>query len=321
MLGKPITTQSTETLAEYLDDWLAHRKNLRPSTVHLYSTLIRVHVKPRLGHIRLSKLTAGHLNEGFGHIPGARSREQVQRLMRKALGDAVRLEKIPSNPSDRLEIQIARPKKKRRWTLEETQQFISACIRYEHAYDALWLFMLGSGCRIGEALALHEDDVNWQAGSIKVERGVIWVGKTWELGPPKTEAGDRRIALMTIAFEALKAQRKHLSGGYFFRTQQGTMPWATDLKKRLTETCFRAGLPDRTTHDLRKQHATLAVATGVDVKTVQHRLGHASLAMTLGLYADALDGGDDLAAKALDALIASRGTDRPRRSRSDAKPT
>ena len=55
-------------------------------------------------------------------------------------------------------------------------------------------------------------------------------------------------------------------------------------------------------HDLRHAHATLIVAAGVDVKTVQRRMGHASLALTLGLYAKVVQSGDILAAQALDTL-------------------
>jgi integrase len=62
-------------------------------------------------------------------------------------------------------------------------------------------------------------------------------------------------------------------------------------------------------HDTRHAHATLLVAAGVDVKTIQARLGHASLAMTLGLYAKVVRSGDALAARALDGLLGGAGAE------------
>ena len=103
--------------------------------------------------------------------------------------------------------------------------------------------------------------------------------------------------------EALRHQRQFAVDGYFWRTQHGTVPWPKDLETRLHEACFRAGSPTVTTHDLRKMHASLAIVGGVDVKTVQHRLGHATLAMTLGIYAEAMEMGDTKAAQALDSLL------------------
>ena len=56
-------------------------------------------------------------------------------------------------------------------------------------------------------------------------------------------------------------------------------------------------------HELRHVHATLALRGGTDLKSLQRRLGHASLAMTLGLYAHALPTGDQQAAQALESAL------------------
>ena len=61
-----------------------------------------------------------------------------------------------------------------------------------------------------------------------------------------------------------------------------------------------AGLPRMTVHDLRHTAASLAIASGANVKAVQRMLGHASAAMTLDVYADLFDDDVDTVSAALD---------------------
>ena len=154
-----------------------------------------------------------------------------------------------------------------------------------------------------EALALTLDDIDWKAGKVSVERAVVRVGTQRLESDPKTEDGIRTMTVPEFALRALRHQRQHAVGGYFFRTKEGNVPWTSDVQKRLKEACLRAGVPEVSSHMLWKTHASLAIAGGVDVKTVQRRLGHATLALTLGLYAEAMEMGDVKAAQALDTLL------------------
>lgn len=294
---------SSQTLESYLKEWRERADHLRPTTAYLYDLLIRVHIKPCIGTVKLKNLKALQLQECYRRIEGARTKEQVHRLLHKALGDAVRLGLVPHNPTNALSIAVARPKKRKLWTLEQVQAFMATCRRYESVYDALWLFMLGTGCRIGEALGLHEDNVNWQTKTATIEASIVRIGTERRRTDPKTEAGIRTLALPGFVLEALISRRVHLVDGYFFRTRDGNVPWTSDLQKRLKEACVRAGLPEITSHDFRRLHATLAIANGVDVKTVQRRLGHASLALTLSVYAQVMAQGDAKAAEALDNML------------------
>jgi len=271
MLGVS-TAPSSEGVEAYLKEWRQGARHLRPTTAYFYDLLIRVHVAPVIGHMKLKDLAPLHLNETYRRIKGARTREQVHRLLHKALGDAVKLRLLPHNPASLLEVPATKPAKKKRWTENEVRAFITTCSRFETTDDALWLLMLGTSCRIGEALALMVDDV-------------------------------RTMTVPEFALGALRHQRRHAVGGYFFRTKEGNVPWTSDLQKRLKEACLRAGVPEVSSHMLRKTHASLAIAGGVDVKTVQKRLGHATLALTLGLYAEAMEMGDAKAAQTLDTLL------------------
>jgi integrase len=75
------------------------------------------------------------------------------------------------------------------------------------------------------------------------------------------------------------------------------LEYANFRKRSWAPGCVESGFPDLTFHDLRRLAATALVAEGVDVKTAQTRLGHASPQMTLGLYAQVTGAGDRNAAR------------------------
>ena len=310
------------TVSEYLRCWIdTSRPNLRAGTVALYETLARLYVTPKLGTTRVSKLQPIQLQGLYNGILGRglkpRTAEQVHRLLHKALGDAVKWRLLPQNVASSVQAPKNEPVEHRTWTQDETQRFLRCAIRDDSRWSPLWLFLLGSGCRIGEALALRWSDLNWTEPSVRIERSLSHYGNRRVEGPPKTRAGFRTITLPTFATDAFERQRvsylalsravgapgPHDVDDRVFSTEGGGVPYPCDLRKRFHEACRRAGVPKMRVHDLRHVHATAAIASGVDAKTVQHRLGHATLAMTLGVYAKATRAGDVLAARALDAVI------------------
>lgn len=291
---------------------------LRTSTVAQYEILIRVHLKPALGSHKLAALRPIHLQQLYGRILGLgrspRRAEQAHRLLHKALGDAVRMRLLAHNPAQDVDPPNGKAAERPLWTPDEVRTLIATSSGFSSQYDALWLFLLGSGCRVGEALGLRWTDIDWSAKSVLIERAIVHVKNHAVLGPPKTDSGRRRLTLPDFAMTALRDQRARQAGecasdDAIFRNVKGNVPQPTDLRRRFHEACKRAGVRVLRIHDCRKAHATMIVAAGVDVKTVQRRLGHASLAMTLGLYAKVVQSGDGRAAEALDALAGDAGAE------------
>jgi integrase len=315
MLG-PISQPSKLTAAAYLEDWLeGARSNLRPTTAYLYEHLVRLHIVPVIGHVRLKELAPLHLSETYRRIRTngrrARTAEQVHRLLHKALADAVKLRVLSTNPASCVEVPAAKPAERTLWTTEQVTAFVSSCAEYRSLYDPLWLFLLGSGCRIGEALGLKETDVDWDSAVVSISRAVVRVGGRMEEGAPKTRAGVRKIVLPQFTMDALAHRRQFSVEGYLFRNGNAAVTMGADLRRRFHEACRRADVSPLRIHELRKMHATLAIASGVDVKTVQRRLGHATLALTLAVYAQAMPCGDAVAAQSLDRMLSPRSNQSP----------
>lgn len=180
---------------------------------------------------------------------------------------------------------------------------------------------LATGMRRGEVFALTWDDVDLDAGTIRVRHNVTYqdVIKT-----PKTDSGIRTIAIdpATIAHLSIWKERQAeelpkicvkqtdetpvccSSTGGRIRIDNFSHWWGNWRKEH--------GFPGLKFHELRHTQATLLLANGVDVKTVQTRLGHASASITLDWYAHAIPQNDHAAADMLGNLLAGTSGDEPK---------
>jgi integrase len=167
------------------------------------------------------------------------------------------------------------------------------------------LVLAYGGLRFGEATALRRSDVALDGSTVRVERSARNVGGKWLVGPPKTEAGRRTVALPSSVARALVEHLDtYVPGGddaLVFGTSSGTYLARSNFTvtfRRAVEAC---GLPPVRVHELRHTGATLAAATGASTRELMHRLGHASPAASL-IYQHATVARDGEIARALDAL-------------------
>lgn len=307
LAGRHIRT-SQLTLAEFFSEWRESvRTTVRPTTWDSYSALISKHVLPTLGPIKLSSLRPVHIVGLYNHLERSGSSpaliRYVHHVLRRFLGDAEKWELVAGNPAS----PVAPPKPVRRpqliWSLDETQAFLQLVQKYERKWDPCWIVALGTGLRLGELLALTWADVDLDEGALRVSKSIIEIRGRRSEGAPKTEAGKRTLHIPAFAVDALRHQRRRVVGPRIFLSKHGTTPTRSSLRTRFRATCRAAGVPEIRIHDLRHVHATLAIRSGADPKTIQRRLGHSTLAMTLGLYAHALTEGDREAAAGVEKLL------------------
>lgn len=198
----------------------------------------------------------------------------------------------------------------------------------------LWWFVALTGCRRGEALGVRWEDVDFNAGTVTIQRTLTGKGAKRQLHDPKTARGRRVIALSTALVEALRLHRKQQllerlaagpdwqDSGFVFTTRSGKWLGPDWARRRFKVLVQEAGLPESTRlHDLRHALATTWLAAGVPVQVVSERLGHASIAITLQLYAHVLPNQQAEAAERIDSLLTSRvTTTSPREQRNSETP-
>ena len=308
------------TVSEYLDRWLADsvKDTVRQRTWERYEQIVRVHIKPTLGRIKLKGLTPAHIRGLYREKLDAglspRTVQYIHTTLHKALKDAVGDGLIPRNVTEA--VRAPRPAKKevRPLSPDQARTFLEAA--RGDRYEALYVLAVTAGLRAGELLGLKWEDIDLDVGTLAVRRTLSEARSGRFFEAPKNGKG-RSIKLTRQAVEALRIHRKRQNeerlrfgtlwqdSGLVFPAQTGTPMNAKNLTARSFKPLLeRAGL-SRTVrlHDLRHTCATLLLGKGVHPKIVQELLGHATLAITLDTYSHVLPNLQGEAVSAMESAL------------------
>jgi len=171
---------------------------------------------------------------------------------------------------------------------------------------------LATGMRRAEVIALCWKHIDFEKHTVRVSQSATMQGTVKK---PKTAAGMRTLAIDEITLKHLerwKAVQSEQLEKISIKTSKETPICCTDVGTMMRLDNFerwwrnwrnKAGFPDLKFHELRHTQATMLLANGVDVKTVQTRLGHANPSITLGWYAHAIPENDHEAANMLGNLF------------------
>jgi integrase len=314
----------TENLkvGEYLDRWLADsvKDTVRQRTFERYESIVRVHINPAIGRIKLKALTPAHARALYrqkldnGLAP--RTVNYIHVTLHKALSQAVSDSLVPRNAAA---VKAPRPAKPEIKPLspEQARKLTATAHEIGDRFEALYVVALHCGLREGELLGLKWDDVDLSGttGAIQVRRTLSETRTGPKFEKPKNGKG-RSIRCSQKATEALRSHRTRQNEerlrvgslwqnhGLVFPTTTGTTMSCTNLLGRHFKPLLkRAGLPEIRLHDLRHTCATILLAAGKHPKYVQELLGHASISITLDTYSHVIAGMDGGLAEAMDEAL------------------
>jgi integrase len=310
-----LSDTTRENLGTYLERWLTNvqKPRLAESTHILQDGLRRNHVEPYpVARVRLDRLAPDHFDQLLADLErkgvGARVRQQVHALLRRALRDAVRRRTLTVNPLDAVYVPRAPRGKINPLTSRQVRKILKAA--RADRYEALFILGLTTGARQGELFGLLWGDVDLERGTIQIRRSQREVAGRIELVEPKTAKSRRRIALGANATLALRRHRERLGaiphpkarvftardGGPIRRSNFLRRDWAALLKRaKVAPISWK----DATRHTM----ATLALAENVHPKLVQERLGHSRISTTLDIYSHAIPDLQEEAAATLDRFL------------------
>jgi integrase len=273
--GKEIA--ETPTLAGFADDFISHaRTNNKPSEVAAKERILRHHLRPAFGLVRLDaigpeKIEAYKAAKIKTHAAKTVNNHLV--VLSKLLHLAEEWKRISSVPRIRM-LAAARPEIDF-LGFDEAPRLIEACGRLEPQLRAMVAVALHTGMRRGELEALQWGDVDLVAGRIVVRRA-SWRG---HIGTPKG-GRSREIPLNSAVTAELKRWR-HLRGVWVFCREDGERLGEQELSKPLRTGCRHAGIREIGWHTLRHTFASHLVMRGVTLKAVQELLGHADIKTTM----------------------------------------
>ena len=320
--GLDVGRSEDYTVASWLRSWyeLYAKPNVRPATADRYQLIIETYTIPRIGKIKLTKLTSRDLQKLYKDLmehgrvqkrsgkgnPGLSSTtvRSVHLMLHCAFERAVKERLIPRNPTEdciapkvrKIEMKILAP--------EHIKAYLDAADR--RGLLPMFYLELVSGLRKGELVALRWDDLDVKNRTISVSKQYVRnPDGSLELTRPKTENSVRLVSIPQAAVDLLIQEHdKHSDNPYMFPSPvTGEMYYPDSVVNLHKKILKDAGLEHIRFHDLRHTFATMALQNGVDIKTVSSMLGHYDAGFTLRTYTHATRQKQDEAAETMGSFM------------------
>ena len=289
-----ILKEETPTIAKYGEQWLySPYHEWADGTRDNYGSAFTHHIKPALGKNRLDEMGRKEVKAFIGILKQkdlSKGRIQViVQTLRNIFNEAIDDQILSANPCDR----VGKFNKGRRKGKIDPLTADEVTAMLENAYNklsftlySLFLLLVMSGLRIGEALALEWNDFDFDERTVDVTKN--WDYARHKMGPPKNNK-PRKVDLPPVVVDTMRELRT--------KQKVATLKeiFVDDKGKRLEHKPVYRALqrvaPRKIRiHDLRHSYATLRVAKGDNIVDVANQLGHHKVGFTLDRYAKWMPG-------------------------------
>ena len=291
------------TLGEWITTWFEvySKPHIRETTANYYANYIENHIVPKLGNVKLNKLTSIQIQRFYNNTrTGGRVQKNdkitdfslsnrtvrgMHMLLHNCLEQAVRERLIQVNPTDNCKIPPKDRKEMKVIPVEKIGDYLKAA--ETHGVLPIFYLELCSGLRRGELLALLWTDLDVKKRTINVTKSMQRINGELKVRPPKTENSNRVVVVPQRAVDLLVCEReRHPDSAFMFPSPVTGNMYDPDAMGRIHKKLLRAAGLDKTIrfHDLRHTFSTVMIQNGVDAKTLSNMLGHYSAAFTLDTY-------------------------------------
>ena len=299
------------TMESWFEQWMTvyKKRHIRKTTTMLYRNVWNKNIGPYIGHCLLRDLRKMDFqriidiayDEGYGYERQNKIKIMLNDMMKRAVEDEIAVR----NPCSGLVIHTKKEIHAEVLTAKEQADF------FEQArntfYENLFMVAVNTGLRPGELFALYPEDIDFKEGVIHVTKTLIYQrypedeGKTFHIEEPKTRQSKRDVPINSVCEKYLRLQleqkkavsRKHKVKTRFLFVTKNNTPLNSQLYSQAIRAVireFNSTRPEEQAmkrfsgHTFRHTFATRCFEAGIDAKTVQIYLGHASIKMTMDLY-------------------------------------
>lgn len=312
---------SNMKLEDWMTQWLDYYlPNIEATTRTHYRDAIKNHIIPALGHVPLNLLRASSIQAWINnlHTQNGLSPKSIRNIylnLKAALTKAVVLRMLPYNPCEGVVLPKATKYQATIYTVQEMSHLLEVAKGTDMYIPVLLATNLG--LRRGEVLALRWEHIDFEHAIVHICENKVITENGVLTKAPKSAAGIRDITLGKSVLSELKCAytRYNLNklamgadfkdSGLVFSQEDGSAYRPESLTRMWRRFLKKYNLKDIRFHDLRHSCATALLEAGVDPKTVQSRLGHSDITMTLNIYAHCTQSMDRNAAQKLDDLFKS----------------
>jgi integrase len=279
--------RAAPTFGAYAEAWLETRKTrgreLRPTTRYHYRVLLHTYINPSFGEQRIDRISVDDVNDWYDALaPGRETvRAQAYSLLRTILTTAASTQPHPLIPFNPAHIRGAgnaqRVHRVRRASLKELETIVA---ELPERYQLMALLAAWCAMRFGELAELRRRDIDLRDKRVMIRRGVVRVDGEYVVGPPKTDAGIRDVAIPPHLIPMVKTHLERFTGA---SKDALLFPSAADHTAHMApSTLYKvyyparkaAGREDLRWHDLRHTGAVFAAQTGATLAELMGRLGH-----------------------------------------------
>ena len=306
----------------WLDIWLKeYTGNVKPATFSSYEEHVRVHIKPYVGEVRLTRLAPHMVQAMYNTLLNDRklspkSIQNIHGAFHKAMEQAKMLGYLRINPLDAVVIPRAEKKQVNTVTDDALADFLAAI--KGNPYELVLFVTAFTGLRQGEVLGLTWDCVDFEKGTLLINKQHNKVK-----GDPEhrfSSLKNEKTRVLTAASDVMDALRRQQKlqerwaaaagelwdnhDNLVFTTEFGRYINNKTLYMNFKKVMKKIGLQDVRFHDLRHTYAVNSLRAGDDIKTVQENLGHATAGFTLSTYAHSTPGMKQESAHRMENFIA-----------------
>ena len=283
---------------EWADQWLATKAPLvQPSTAELYRYLLRKHVVPRFGRVRIGRITPVDVGAWLAELHRTdlshNTVAKAYRVLKGVMDGAVSAGLIPKTPCT---IKGAGTEREDEMQIASPEQVAALAAAVGPRWEAMVFAAAYSGLRWGELAGLRRRDIDLVRNRISVTRKLGEVNGHLSFSAPKSAAGRRTVGIPSFVARSLAVHIDlyALAGddGLIFPSPDGTPMRRSNFRRRVWEPATaEVGMTGFRFHDLRHTAATLAAASGASLRALMARIGHASVRAAIR-YQHVIDGQD-----------------------------
>lgn len=323
------------TINMVFDRYISLKHNLREQTKSNYLYMWNRFVRDGFGKRKIAEIKYSDVVQFYYYLLGERKLsvsavESIHTLLHPTFQLAVRDEIIRKNPSDGAVKELKKDTGndagiRHALTIEQQRAFMNYVANHPVYYHwwPLFTILLGTGCRIGEAIGLTWQDLDFEKRTISINHSLVYypVGESrnsvLHVSKPKTEAGIRTIPMLDAVYDAFQLLHEEQSEtgfntteidgmtGFVFINREGSVPNPQSINRAIERvtSSYNAEeevnakrerreavmIPHFSCHHLRHTFATRLCENETNLKVIQAIMGHRSIETTMDIYAEATD--------------------------------
>ena len=333
--GLDLYVAGRATINNVFDRYMAIKHNLRDSTRSNYLYTYNHFVRDNFGMKLIASIKFSDVLQYYNHLLHEENLslgtlDMIHCLLHPTFQLAVRDQVIRNNPSDGVMKEISKQSGKNRGvrhalTIEQQRAFMEYVANHPVYYHwwSLFTVLLGTGCRIGEALGLRWEDLDFENRIISINHSLVYYPTAKErksvmrIVKPKTEAGIRTIPMLDVVYDAFQMELEEqeetgfntdeIDGmtGFVFKNRYGGVPNYNTVNQAIKRIINSHNadevvlakrekrepviIPNFSCHHFRHTFATRLCEVESNLKVIQSIMGHRNIETTMDVYAEATD--------------------------------